>query len=130
MKAIITALFISIFLQGFSQTPEDLQKFENLFMEETHSHNWRSQLKDNPNELSFIFSAFFVIYKELISSQDLDACVFTPSCSVYTIESIKRKGLIAGYFSAIDRLTRCNPVGNKNFPVDPSTGKYYDPVDE
>jgi putative component of membrane protein insertase Oxa1/YidC/SpoIIIJ protein YidD len=78
----------------------------------------------------FIFSATFVIYKEVFSSQDIDACVFTPSCSVYAIESIKQKGVIVGFFNAIDRLTRCNPGRKKSMPVDLQTGKYYDPVEK
>lgn len=69
------------------------------------------------------------MYKEILSSQVIDACVFTPSCSVYAIESIKRKGVIVGFFTAIDRLTRCNPGRNKNMPIDSATGKYYDPLE-
>lgn len=129
MKGIIVLLFLIIPLKGFSQDAEDLKKFDNLFALETHSHNWRGQLKNNKNELSFIFSAFFVMYKELFSSQDIDVCVFTPSCSVYAIEGIKQKGFIVGFFTATDRLTRCNPGRNKNLPIDPATGKYFDPLD-
>jgi putative component of membrane protein insertase Oxa1/YidC/SpoIIIJ protein YidD len=83
----------------------------------------------NVNELTFIFSAAFVIYKEVFSSQDIDACVFTPSCSVYAIESIKQQGVVVGFFSAIDRLTRCNPWPKKGVPIDLKTGKYWDPVE-
>jgi putative component of membrane protein insertase Oxa1/YidC/SpoIIIJ protein YidD len=129
MKTIAILIFIILPLKGFAQNAEDIKKFENLFAEKTHTHVWISQLSDNRNELSFIFSAFFVMYKEVLSSQDIDACVFSPSCSVYTIESIKRRGVITGIFSGIDRLTRCNPGRNKNLPVDPETGKYYDPVE-
>jgi uncharacterized protein len=127
MRAIAIILFITIPLEGFAQNLGDLKKMENIFAENKHTSNWRGQLKNNKNELSFIFSAFFVLYKEVFSSQDVDACVFTPSCSVYAIESIKRKGVIVGFFTAIDRLTRCNPGRNKKIPVDLATGKYYDP---
>jgi putative component of membrane protein insertase Oxa1/YidC/SpoIIIJ protein YidD len=129
MKAILLIILFGILsFQVFAQNVEDLKKFENLFVQETHKHYWREQLKNNKNELSFIFSAFFVMYKELFSSQDIDVCVFSPSCSVYAIESIKRKGVLIGFFTAIDRLTRCNPGRNKNLPIDTATGKYYDPV--
>ena len=125
----VIILFIISQLETFGQNQDDKKKFEDLFAEKSQSHNWRKQLKDNKNELSFIFSAFFVVYKEVISSQDIDACVFTPSCSVYAIESIKRKGVFAGYFTAIDRITRCNPGRHKNLPIDPLSGKYFDPVE-
>jgi len=122
-------LFISLQSTVIAQSREELSRFDNLFSEKGHKHNWRAQLKDNKNEFDFIFSVAFVVYKELLSSQDVDACVFTPSCSVYAIESIKKNGAIIGYFIAIDRLTRCNPGRNKNMPIDRTTGKYYDPVE-
>jgi putative membrane protein insertion efficiency factor len=128
MKVIAILLFLFIPIIGFSQNTEDLKKFETLFSEKKHEHTWRNQLKDNKNEFTFIFSALFVVYKELFSSQDVDMCVFTPSCSVYAIESIKKHGLISGSLSAVDRLTRCNPGKNKKMPINPSTGKYSDPV--
>lgn len=129
MKKILLILIIGLPLNCFSQEPEDISKFENLFAVKTHSHKWGEQLKNNRNELSFVLSTFFVLYKELLSSQDVDACVFTPSCSVYAIESIKQKGAVNGYFNAIDRLTRCNPGRNKNLPIDSETGKYFDPLE-
>jgi putative component of membrane protein insertase Oxa1/YidC/SpoIIIJ protein YidD len=129
IKTVPVILFFIFSFKVFAQNPEDIKKFENLFAEKGQIHNWGNQLKDNKNELNFIFSVIFVTYKEILSSQDIDACVFTPSCSVYAIESIKQKGAIAGYFNAIDRLTRCNPGRNKNMPIDPVTGKYYDPLE-
>lgn len=129
MKATTIVLFFILSFKCLAQSPDDLKKLGNLFAVNSHKHNWGEQLKNNKNELTFIFSTTFVIYKEILSSQDIDVCVFTPSCSVYAIESIKRKGVIVGYFEAIDRLTRCNPGRNKNLPIDPVTGKYYDPVE-
>lgn len=130
MKRFVIIFLIITPLACNAQNNSDRKKFENLFEEKNPSQNWEDQLKNNRNELSFIFSATFVIYKEVFSSQDIDACVFTPSCSVYAIESIKRKGVIVGFFTAVDRLTRCNPGRNKNLPVDLQTGKYYDPVEK
>jgi putative component of membrane protein insertase Oxa1/YidC/SpoIIIJ protein YidD len=128
MKAIVIAIFLFLPFKGLCQSQEDLKKFETLFLEKKHTHVWRGQLKDNKNEFTFVFSALFVLYKEAFSSQDIDACVFTPSCSVYAIESIKRNGLILGACSAADRLTRCNPGRKKNVPFNPETGRYSDPV--
>lgn len=126
-----TTLILLVFLpfRSLAQNTEDLKKFNDLFAEKGHKNNWEDQLKDSRNELAFIFSAAFVIYKEVFSSQDIDACVFTPSCSVYAIESIKQQGVVVGFFSAIDRLTRCNPWPKKGVPIDLKTGKYWDPVE-
>lgn len=35
-------------------------------------------------------------------------CRFTPSCSQYSYESIKKYGVIKGIKMSIDRLSRCN----------------------
>lgn len=102
--------------------------FKNFFEVKEHKHQWTNQLKNNDNEIILIFSTLFVLYKELISSQDVDVCVMTPSCSVYAIENIKKNGLFFGLLNAFDRLTRCNPGKKKDLPIDVETGKYYDPV--
>ena len=130
MKITVILLFAILPIKCLAQNNEDIKKFEDLFAEKNHTHNWRTQLKNNKNELTFVFSATFVIYKEVFSSQDIDACVFTPSCSVYAIESIKQNGAVAGFFSAIDRLTRCNPVPKKSMEIDLTTGKYIDLVEK
>jgi uncharacterized protein len=129
VKTAIIVLLVFLSLKSLAQNSEDLKRFENLFGNSSPEHKWMDELKDNKNELTFIFSATFVLYKELLSSQDVDACVFTPSCSVYAIESIKQKGVIVGFLNAIDRLTRCNPGPKKDMPIDLSTGKYSDPVE-
>ena len=124
-------LFLFLFTYpAFSpgQSNNNFNEFKDLFEIKTHKHNWTSHLKESENELSFIFSLLFVVYKKVFSSQDVDSCVFTPSCSVYAIENIKQKGLIIGSMGAFDRISRCNPGKKKNFQTDKETGKYYDPV--
>jgi len=111
-----------------SQDSINYGDFKNLFKEKTHKHNWGHYLKESKNELNFVFSLLFVTYKEVFSSQDIDACVFTPSCSVYAIETIKKNGAIIGTFDAFDRISRCNPGRNKHHPIDKKTGKFFDPV--
>ncbi len=111
-----------------AQSNIEFDKFKNIFETQTHRHHWENQLKENKNELQFVFSLLFVIYKEIFSSQDMDSCVFTPSCSVYAIETIKQKGMFIGIMDAFDRISRCNPGRHKSYPADPKTNKFYDPV--
>jgi len=128
-------IFLSLFL-GLCAVPSgliaqkniDYSSFKNLFEVNEHHHNWEQHLKESKNELNFIFSLLFLVYKEVFSSQDIDACVFTPSCSVYAIETIKENGAIIGTFDAFDRISRCNPGRNKSRPIDKKTGKFFDPV--
>jgi uncharacterized protein len=82
------------------------------------------------NEAKVVASVFFLFYKEYISSQDINSCVFEPSCSVYAMESVKKMGLFKGLLNAFDRVSRCHPMANKYYPFDPQTQRLYDPVEE
>jgi putative component of membrane protein insertase Oxa1/YidC/SpoIIIJ protein YidD len=122
-------LFISI--KTFSQSiNSDIALLKSTFQPDKKVDNnfeYLSTFKDANNEFQFLASLFFASYKILISSQDVDACVFSPSCSVYAIESIKKHGIL-GILDASDRLQRCHPGANGHYPIDPKTGKFYDPV--
>ncbi|MBK7094838.1 MAG: membrane protein insertion efficiency factor YidD [Saprospiraceae bacterium] len=127
-KLFLFVLFLAFSCFLSAQSNQELNDFKNFFEIKPHKHNWADQLKNNENEINMIFSVLFVFYKEVLSNQDIEACVMTPSCSVYAIESIKKKGVVFGLLNGFDRLTRCNPGKSKNLPIDKSTGKYYDPV--
>lgn len=45
-------------------------------------------------------------------------CRYTPTCSHYTIEALRRHGVIKGGWLSIKRISSCNPWG----------GSGYDPV--
>lgn len=37
-------------------------------------------------------------------------CQYYPSCSEYTMRSIRKNGLIKGFFQGLYRIFRCNPL--------------------
>jgi putative membrane protein insertion efficiency factor len=39
------------------------------------------------------------------------SCRFTPTCSSYAIEALKKHGPIKGLYLAVWRILRCNPWG-------------------
>ena len=133
VKIIFTIiLFISIKTSFSLSLDRDISVLRQLTLPEKKVDNnfhYIKELADAKNEFQFIASLFFVSYKVLISSQDMDACVFSPSCSVYAIQSIKKKGLIVGMLEASDRLQRCHPGANGHYPIDSKTHKLYDPVE-
>lgn len=48
-------------------------------------------------------------------------CRFTPSCSQYALEAVKRHGALRGAWWAIRRLLRCHPWGDCGHdPVPPA----------
>jgi len=58
------------------------------------------------------------IYQYTLSPFLGKSCRYTPTCSVYSIEAIKKHGPFKGGWLAIKRIASCNPWG----------GSGYDPV--
>lgn len=57
-------------------------------------------------------------YQYLISPLTGASCRYTPTCSAYTVEALKKHGPIKGLWLSIKRIVSCNPWG----------GHGYDPV--
>ncbi|MEX6690754.1 membrane protein insertion efficiency factor YidD [Danxiaibacter flavus] len=68
--------------------------------------------------LSFPFILLIKFYQYVISPALGPKCRFTPSCSQYALEALKKYGLFKGGWLAIKRISRCHPGG----------GSGYDPV--
>ncbi|MBS1668922.1 MAG: membrane protein insertion efficiency factor YidD [Bacteroidetes bacterium] len=68
--------------------------------------------------LSLPFIGLIKLYQWVISPILGPKCRFTPTCSHYTIEALKKYGLFKGSWLAIKRISRCHPWG----------GHGYDPV--
>jgi putative membrane protein insertion efficiency factor len=97
-------------------------------MPEVDQENYATSLKNSESEMKVMLSFSYMFYKEFISSQDVDVCMFQPSCSNYTMEAIEKKGALLGLLEGIDRLLRCYPLINeKEYPYNKVTHKYYDP---
>ncbi|MEZ7900768.1 MAG: putative membrane protein insertion efficiency factor [Flavobacteriales bacterium] len=61
--------------------------------------------------LSYILIFLVRIYQYVISPILPSACRYTPSCSVYTVDAIKKHGPIKGGWLGIKRIASCNPWG-------------------
>lgn len=48
-------------------------------------------------------------YRVLISPLLPPSCRFTPTCSQYTLEAIKRYGALRGSYMGVRRLLKCHP---------------------
>jgi putative component of membrane protein insertase Oxa1/YidC/SpoIIIJ protein YidD len=90
-------------------------------------HTYNEHVKNSKSDVNMFLAFSFLFYKEYISSQDIDACVFYPSCSVYTMQSIEKKGAVIGLLEGFDRLLRCHSfVGKYDYPYNLTTKKYFD----
>lgn len=124
----IITLFLAITDGVFGQTKEEVLNFKTIFQAGPH-HDSYDYAKTPRNEVEFVFSGLFLTYKYFISSQDVISCVFYPSCSVYAIQSVQKKGLVIGMLAAFDRLTRCNGLSPENYEIQKDTYLFYDPVE-
>ena len=70
------------------------------------------------NLSSYIFIVPIKLYQYLISPVLPKTCRYTPSCSVYAVEALKKYGPIKGLWLAVKRIASCHPWG----------GSGYDPV--
>ena len=59
----------------------------------------------------FIFLIIIKIYQFLISPLLGSSCRFTPTCSQYGVEAIKKHGAFKGGWLTLKRIGRCHPWG-------------------
>jgi len=135
MKFHIVILFYTLLFNFtintiYAQSTEDMKFAKTLFIEKP-SEDFHKYVKEDKNEIEKTFSVAFMFYKNFISSQDIDACVFQPSCSVFAIECIHHeKSKLIAYLKISDRLMRCHPLVSKGtYLIDEKTGKYLDPIE-
>jgi putative membrane protein insertion efficiency factor len=113
LSLLITLLCASV----KAQQVDDLSMLKESYNTEKKAKVY-DEAKNNQNEMQFTFSMFFLFYKSFISSQDNSRCNFTPSCSEYALQSIKKFGLLKGSLNAMDRLSRCNGLAPEQYEVD------------
>lgn len=68
--------------------------------------------------LSLPFILLIKIYQLIISPWLGPKCRYTPTCSHYAEEALRKHGVVKGLWLAIKRIARCHPWG----------GSGYDPV--
>ncbi|MDJ1500717.1 membrane protein insertion efficiency factor YidD [Xanthocytophaga agilis] len=68
--------------------------------------------------MKYIFIVLIRFYQYGISPYFPSSCRFTPSCSHYGIDAIRKHGAIKGGWLTLRRISRCHPWG----------GHGYDPV--
>jgi len=61
--------------------------------------------------------ALFGGYREILSSQDLPVCGFSPSCSRFSQRVIDRCGFFEGALLSLDRLIRDHPLAVGLYPA-------------
>jgi uncharacterized protein len=63
--------------------------------------------------LALPFIGLIRVYQKLISPMIGPQCRFTPTCSQYGVEALKKHGLFKGSWLTIRRILRCHPWGGQ-----------------
>ena len=81
---------------------------------------WKLLSQKMNKVITFIPVLLIKVYKYTLSPLLPNACRYTPTCSEYAVEALKKHGLIKGTILAARRIASCNPYG----------GHGHDPVPE
>ena len=66
--------------------------------------------------VTWLLILFVRIYQRFISPLTPPSCRFTPTCSQYAIEALRKYGPLKGLWLAVKRLLRCHPWGGSGRP--------------
>jgi putative membrane protein insertion efficiency factor len=65
--------------------------------------------------LTYPFILLIKIYQLIISPLLGSKCRFTPTCSEYGKEALKKYGIFKGGWMTLKRIARCNPWGGHGY---------------
>lgn len=80
--------------------------------------NSKDMLRQITKIMSWLLCFPIIFYQRCISPFTPPSCRFTPTCSEYAKQAIRKYGPLKGMYLALKRLLRCHPWG----------GSGYDPV--
>ena len=67
------------------------------------------------NILIFPFVLLVRFYQVAISPYTPSSCRYDPTCSQYTIEALRKRGLITGLWLSLKRIFTCHPWGGSGY---------------
>lgn len=59
--------------------------------------------------MKYLIIDILKLYKMFLSPIFPPSCRFTPTCSEYAMEAVKKHGAVYGSWMAVKRLLRCQP---------------------
>lgn len=96
-----------------------------------HESPPKSVNEEKVSELKLLVLGAIRLYQLTLSSQDIPACNYVPSCSRFCSAALQRAGLMRGLLLTSDRLQRCNGLPGKiyHYKFIPSIHKFADPIE-
>lgn len=65
--------------------------------------------------MKYICRQLLLFYKKNISPALNANCIYTPTCSMYTLDAVEKYGVLRGIFLGAKRILRCNPFCKGGF---------------
>lgn len=65
--------------------------------------------------MKFICRKLILFYKKYVSATLHANCIYTPTCSMYTLDAIEKYGALRGIIMGAARILRCNPLSKGGF---------------
>ena len=73
-------------------------------------------MKKLNNIIKAVMIGLIRLYQKYLSPLKVRThCIYTPTCSQYAIEALKKHGIIKGTLLSIWRILRCNPFAKGGF---------------
>lgn len=57
--------------------------------------------------IRLVLIGFVYLYKFVLSPVLPNSCIYTPSCSQYTVDALKKHGILLGLILSVTRISRC-----------------------
>jgi len=140
-RLVSALLLFFLFLPGHAQkiaVASDISLLKKHFYSNIPVASERSWIYSNDttrtrhmNPAGYLLGASLYIYQNTISKHLSADCLFSPSCSEFSKQSIREYGIIRGILASLDRVNRCNRIAEhdlKNFSRDQASNRYSDPV--
>ncbi len=125
MKFLIILTFFLFLLENVFAQFSDIELLKNQNFRENQYETKRkvsfgvtekSNFLHKINPISWILGGTMFFYQKFLSPQASSNCPYSPSCSEYSKNLIKKFGVVKGCCCSADRLLRCNDFSLKSIP--------------
>ncbi len=83
-----------------------------------------------PGVVAGLLAGMVGLYRWYVSPMLPGSCIYTPTCSEYAQEALKKFGALRGSWMAVKRISRCNPFHEGGYDPVPEVDEEVVPTDE
>lgn len=108
---------------------KDVENEKETTIKRTYIYVSEDNLVKKLNPVNIVFGGLLYLYQNTLSQQFSATCLYNPSCSDFSKQSIQKYGLLKGVFLSAGRIMRCNRIAATGIhPLRVENNKVIDPV--